>query len=135
MQYVTGVQALNIPCSLRTSGDWHQSALTWTRLNLADSQKSIYKNYGIEGPKIVPEHKEKVYVANHLRALLDMLYAKDFSNAKGMRKDYICNDNYNEELFRQIIKMKPLSYWPQIDKFMEKEYLMKWLNFKKEYHV
>ena len=48
MQYVTGVQALNIPCSLHTSGDWHQSALTWTRLNLADSQKSIYVNANIK---------------------------------------------------------------------------------------
>lgn len=130
MKYVTGIQALNIPCSLNTSGDWHQSALTWTHLNFADSENSLYKDYGIEGPKSVPEHKEKVYVANHLRAILDMLYVKDFSNAQGMRKDYICNDDYNEEIFHQIMKMKSLSYWPQIDKFMEKEYLMKWLDFK-----
>ena len=130
MKYLTGIQALNIPCSLNTAGDWHQSALQWNTLQIADSQDSLWGDYGIEGPKTVPEHQEMIYVANHIRALLDMLYLQDFSNCKGMRRDYIDNDSYNIELFEQVYKMRKLPYWNLIDKFMEKEYMLRWLNYK-----
>ena len=33
MKYVTGIHALNIPCNLETSGDWHMSAIQWEHPN------------------------------------------------------------------------------------------------------
>ena len=29
MKYISGINALNLPCSLDTCGDWHTSALQW----------------------------------------------------------------------------------------------------------
>lgn len=130
VKYLTGVQALNIPCLLNTNGDWHQSGIHWETLKMAESQGSFFDQYGIEGPKKVPMHKSKIYVANHIRALLDMLYDQDFSNAQGMRKDYIGNDSYNNIVFDQVYKMRNLSYWYLIDRFMESEYKLYWLAFK-----
>lgn len=130
MKYVTGVQALNIPCELETTGDWHRSAIRWTELCLRDSDTMFFGEYGIESEKTVPEHEGKYYVANHIRALLDLLQEGDFSNAQGMRKDYIGNDNYNAEVFRQVKKLSVLVNWPQIDDFMTREYKVSWLLFK-----
>lgn len=84
MKYITGLQALNLTCSLDTTGDWHQPCLDWSHLSLWDTDTAFYKDYGIEENSHVPEHPGEIFkVANHIRALLDMLYAKDFGNAGG----------------------------------------------------
>lgn len=132
MLYITGMQALNIPCALRTGGDWHQSSMDWQHLNLKESDTGFFQEYGIEGPKKIPQHERLFFVANHLRAVLDLLDAQDFCDAGGMRRDYIGNDEYDDELFSQVLKMRNLPKWPAIDRFMEKEYLMKWVNFRRE---
>lgn len=130
MFYVTGIFALNIVCNLDTSGDWHASALRWNDVQIMDSEKAFFGEYGIEGKKHIPEHTELYYVANHIRALLDLLEMGKFSIAQGMNKDYICNDNYNKEIFEKVYSMKNLSNWEEIDEFMKKEYMMKWINYK-----
>lgn len=131
MKYISLIHALNLPCSLQTCGDWHCSSLQWNKPNILDTKNSIFGDYGIENNKIIPEHKRKYNVANHIRALLDLLYERNFTIAQGMNKDYICNSKYDNEIFNQVIKMINLSYWNEIDNFMTKEYLKKWVNFKK----
>lgn len=130
MKYISGQHALNLSCSLLTCGDWHQSALQWENLHLKESNNSIFKDYGIETNKTVPEHTEKYNVANHIRALLDLLEDGNLSLAQGMNKDFICNDSYTEEVFNQVSKLKNFSHWDKIDQFMGKEYFAEWLRYK-----
>lgn len=131
MQYLSGIHALNLPCELVTCGDWHQSAIQWERLFLLNSENSLFGNYGIELNKEVPRHTEVFNVANHIRALLDLLQQSKFSIARGMNKDFICNDTYMEEIFKKVALMKNEENWSAIDRFMGKEYFSKWLEYKK----
>lgn len=135
MLYLSGIHALNIPCSLNTCGDWHSSALQWTTLNLKESKDSLFGDYGIESNKTIPEHKEKYNVANHIRALLDLLEDGLFSVAQGMKNDFICTDEYDIEIFDKIYCMRRLKNWSDIDRFMEKEYLMKWVSYKNKRRI
>jgi len=127
MIYVSGIHALNLPCALMTCGDWHQSGIRWDNLSLQDTQNSLFGEYGIECDKAVPGHDGVFNVANHIRALLDLLEQGKFSVAQGMNKDFICNDAYREEIFDKVILMKNLSAWPRIDRFMGREYAARWL--------
>lgn len=130
MLYITGIHALNIPCRLDTSGDWHCSALNWGNVRFSDSSDMFFKDYGIESDKTIPEHNGKYYVANHIRALLDLLQIGNFGLAQGMNNDYICNDRYDEEIFEKVFSMRDMSHWNRIDAFMSKEYLLKWVLYK-----
>lgn len=131
VQYISGIHALNIPCSLLTCGDWHCSALKWQNITFMDTEKTFFKDYGIELQKRIPQHSETYAVANHIRALLDLLEIGNFSTAQGMNKDFICNDDYNDEIFEKVASMKMLPNWSEIDRFMTREYYQKWVNFKK----
>lgn len=132
MKYISGIHALNILCDLDTPGDWHQSALNWNTIHELDSNDMFFKDYGIETDKTIPEHSEKYCVANHIRALLDLLQQGMFSVTQGMDNDFICNDIYNNEIFSKVYSMQSLSNWESIDNFMMKEYKMKWINYKRE---
>jgi len=130
MLYLSGVHALNIPCELDTCGDWHQSALQWQDLRLLESKDSIFEDYGIEQSKRIPEHTELYNVANHIRALLDLLVQGNYAIAQGMRDGFICNDNYTEEIFDKVSLLKHVDNWNEIDRFMGKEYMMQWHKFR-----
>lgn len=132
MLYITGIHALNLPCGLNTCGDWHQSAIQWKTPHIRESSESVFKDYGIQRNTYIPEHAKTFAVADHIRALLDLLEEGKFSLAQGMRKDYICNDSYNEEIFGQVRRLQQSKHWKEIDKFMGKEYLGKWASYKKE---
>jgi hypothetical protein len=132
MFYLSGIHALNLSCALKTCGDWHQSTIRWDDLSLQDTKDTLFEDYGIEHDKIVPGHTEIFNVANHIRALLDLLAQGKFSVAQGMNKDFICNDGYNDEIFSKVFLMKDLENWAQIDRFMGKEYANQWLEYKKE---
>lgn len=54
----------------------------------------------------IPEHPGRYHVANHIRALLDLLELGRFTPAQGMNQDFICNDAYTEEIFRQVMKLR-----------------------------
>lgn len=131
MKYISLIHALNLPCKLDTCGDWHCSALNWQTLNILDSKNSIFGDYGIEKNRIIPEHNKKYNVANHIRAILDLLYIGNFTVARGMNKDYIANSKYDKEIFDKVMLMSNLPHFDKIDKFMTKEYLQKWVNYKK----
>ena len=130
MQYITGIHALNLPCSLLTGGDWHRSALQWERPRFQESEGSLYGDYGIEYCSCIPENEGTYAVANHIRALLDLIEIGNFGLAQGMNKNYISNNDYNEEVFDKVALMKDFTNWSEIDKFMGLEYYGKWLAYK-----
>lgn len=111
MQYITGIHALNLPCSLETTGDWHTSALQWQKLNMAESEGSLYGDYGIEICDNVPENSGEFYIANTLRALLDLLESGNFGIAQGARDELICNDKYTQEFFDKVWEMRGRDNW------------------------
>jgi len=131
MQYLTGQHALNIPCSLLTCGDWRQSSLQWSSPFFRNSEESIFGDYGIEENISIPEHSGAYNVANHIRALLDLLELGKFTLAQGMNRDFICNDVYNEEIFSQVMMFEHSPFWNDIDRFMGKEYYAVWLDYKR----
>ena len=135
MLYLTGKHALNISCALDTCGDWHQPALRWEDLTIRNSEESIFGDYGIERDKRIPNSQELFNVANHIRALLDLLEMGNFAVAQGMNDDFICNSEYDLEIFTQALRLKDSANWNLIDRFMGKEYFVKWLDFKKENHI
>lgn len=130
--YITDIHALNLSCSLETCGDWHTSAIQWEHPHMRESEGSLFGDYGIEKDKKIPEHTEKYYVANHIRAILDLLEEGNFAVAQGMNEDFICNSKYDEEIFDKVYSMRILKNWEEIDKFMKKEYMMKWVNYLKQ---
>ncbi len=129
MSYISGIHALNLPCSLPTSGDWHRFAIQWERPTNRESSESIFGDYGIENCTAVPGHPGTHKVANHIRALLDMISEGQFGYAQGMRKDFICNDSLDEEIFAKVILLKDSALWSEINRFMGREYTMRWLRF------
>ena len=132
MLYLTGIHALNLECGLATCGDWHRSALAWKDLTLRDSEKSVFGEWGIEGAKPIPKHNGLYYVADHLRACLDLVAEGNFALAQGMKDDYICNDSYTPVVFEKTALLRDSAGWASVDAFMQKEYRLDWLGYKKE---
>lgn len=95
----------------------------------SQSDDSIFLDYGIEKNRTIPFHRGKYNAANHIRALLDLLAEGKYSIAQGMKEDYICNDIYTEEIFQKVSLMQELDNWPNIDRFMEREYGIEWTEF------
>lgn len=122
---------MNLICSLETSGDWHQSAIQWQKPRMRESDGSLFGTYGIEKNSKVPEHSGTFYVANHIRALLDLIEEGNFATAQGMRDNFICNDKYTQEIFLKVILMQNLPHWQKITEFMSEEYLLDWIKFLK----
>lgn len=132
MKYISGYYALNTPCSLDTTGDWHQSCLPWDKIEFSDSKNSPLGDWGIEKDVYVYPLKGRYNVANHIRACIDFLDTDKFTHASGMRKDYIADDKYNNIIFEQVYKLKPSKtgeQWQKISKVMEKDYKLLWLHF------
>ncbi|MDD6992051.1 MAG: hypothetical protein PUI48_09540 [Oscillospiraceae bacterium] len=134
MKYISGIFALNINCDLDTCGDWHQSALKWDSFTLLESENSIWGDYGIEKNKTIPGHSVKYNVANHIRALLDLIQQHNFGLAGGMREDFICNDKYNKEIFEKVYMLRNSNRWNDISRFMGKEYCLRWIDFLEEHN-
>lgn len=131
MLYVTGEQALNCPCDLETGGDWHRGCMNWQRLDLMDTETAFYGGYGVSKRTDVPEHEgENIYVADTLRALLDMLFRGQYGLAQGAKEDFICNDSYTDEFFSKVFELRGQENWQDIDKFMEREWRLEWVRWK-----
>ncbi len=129
MRYVTDIHALNLTCSLGTTGDWHASSLQWDHPRMLESEDSPWGDWGIEAPSAatLPGHPGEAYnVANHVRALADMVAQGRFIPAQGMSQEFLDGDEYDEELFEHILMLKGSPRWDDIDRFMRKEYRLKW---------
>ncbi len=132
MRYITGEIALNIPCTLDTCGDWHRSSIDWSKLELAESEDSIFGSWGIGEQIFIPELSKKYNVANTIRACLDLIDSQLIYQASGMNNDYICNESYDHVVFEKVKELKAVKNneeWERIDRFMRKEYLLKWVEF------
>ena len=139
MKYITGIHALNIPCSLETGGDWHMFGIQWGKPTMMDTDTAFFGNLWSEQHKIPPDFQRLVPVANHIRACLDLLELRDYINLQGMKEDYICHNDYQDLIFSQVLKMRSLPYWKEISRFMESEYFMDWVRFcrrmEREKHI
>ena len=111
MIYLTGKHAMNLTYNLKTTGDWHTSALKWENLDLRESNQSIFKDYGLEYSRKIPNHAETFTVANHIRAALDLLESGHFSYLQGLNNDFICNPIYDLELFEKVARFKGFPCW------------------------
>lgn len=133
MKYITGIHALNLPCQLDTCGDWHSTAIQWEKPTINESEGSFFGEYGIERNIQVPFLDNKEYnVANHIRALLDLMLQNKLSIVQGIRDSYICNDDYTQEIFSKVIQLRKNDNWKEIDQLMSREYMMEWIKFKGE---
>jgi len=130
MEYITGIHALNLNCSLDTPGDWHQSAIQWHTPKTKYVDDTIWLDYGIETNSHVPENPGTYYAANHIRACLDLIHDGNFAIPQGMRKNFIVHDKYDDEIFEKVAMLRTHDNWDNIDKFMCKEYFMKWVRFR-----
>lgn len=134
MKYITGIHALNLPCSLETCGDWHTSAIQWNNIDIRESSESIFKDWGIEKCSVTPPEQDRnkeYYIANTLRAILDLMYDGNLIGwLKGFRDDFLCTDKYNNEFFEKVILMKDIKHWSEIDKLMTNEFMFEWIEFK-----
>ncbi len=131
MLYITGIHALNLPCKLNTCGDWHQSGIQWNKPYMLESSGSIFGDYGIEPNHHIPEHSDVYNVADTIRASLDLLIESKFSVIQGMNEDFICNPDYDTEVFEKVLQLTILPHWNQINAFMKSEYRTKWINYKR----
>lgn len=127
--YLTGIHALHVPCSLVTNGVSQISEVDWKTANFVKSSEMFFGDYGIEYNVQIPEHKDKVCVANHIRAYLDLLEMGKLDEAEGMSR-FIGNAEYNKEIFDKVYLMKVLPHWKEIEHFMDTEYRINWIRFK-----
>lgn len=128
MLYLTGIHALHVPCSLDTNGVPKIPEVDWKTVNFVESSEMFFGDYGIEYNVHIPEHKDKVCVANHIRASLDLLAMGKLDEAEGMSQ-FIGNAEYNAEIFEKVYSMKSLPHWKEIERFMEAEYRINWIHF------
>lgn len=133
MRYLIGKHALNLMCRLKTTGDWHTSALKWENLTIRDTEDSVFGMWGIDldPPTTIPNNESlRIPIANHLRAVADLLEIGYFTVVSGFKNDWIDVDDYDDELMEHVLLLQGNENWPKIDKIMRKEYGKKWLSLK-----
>ena len=101
-------------------------------ITYANTENSVLGDWGIETCTCVPEHEGKFFIANTIRACLDLLIQGDFAVAQGMNEDFICNENYDNIVFEKVNVLWGLPNWAEIDAFMHREYKLKRVRFLKE---
>lgn len=131
MKYITGTYALNLSDGL-TPGDWHYYALDWDNPTVFDTECSPFGEWGIY-ENTLPFDNQTHYVANHVRACLDLIAVGDFVAAGQMREHFIADDSLAPIIFQQVTKLTGSPHWSDIDRFLGKEYLCKWLDWKEAY--
>lgn len=129
--YITGIYALNLPCSLETTGDWHSSSLNWKNAHFKNANESTFSLWGIE-KHYVNQLGKDCLVANHLRAILDLMEEGKTKMLKGFRKDWICVDDYNNVFMEQVWKLRNKNNWEDIDDLMVREFTLLWRKFKED---
>lgn len=117
MTYISGWEALNIPNSDGKTADWHPL------LYLADKNSvKTYESNEILGDlgiqkRYVKFLDKEAYVANHARAIADLVYKGETNGLKNCVRDYLENDE-EAELFGYL---KLINTNEKIDDFMKFE--------------
>lgn len=135
MMYITGRVALSVPCERESTGLWNvrrSDFLNEEMMKLHDSQESPFKDYGIEKNKMIHYHEFCTYnVADHVRAYVDMLYAGQFDELKGLFAEAINNAKCRTDIFMLVYgKLRHLAEFTEINEFMEEEFGSAWLSYK-----
>ncbi len=136
MRYLSGIQALALKCDLNTSGEWNSNYFTWDKLDIRESENSVFKDYGIESAVTLPNGEvlpKKLLKANHLRAILDLLESAGNYSIRLLRCfaiDFLNTDEYNQELFEKVVLLAANRNWAIIDAIMTSEFEEVWLDFK-----
>jgi hypothetical protein len=133
MQYISGIPALNLTCNLKTDGDWHHSAIDWETAFIWETDESPLGQRGIY-ERDVPT-KGKMPVANHIRAIADLLDKGFYGPAQGAREDFINNEDLTPLVFDMVWMLRGNKNWVGIDTFMGKEYGCDWLVFKERQSI
>ena len=140
VQYLSMMFAFNVaPKSLtKTTGDWHQFSY-FSDLNglkfvaIGDNPLGAW---GIDNEVKIPtygDNKTRSYkVANHIRALLDLIYFGHFSKAREALVDFIGTDEYDRTIFRKVSLLKASS-WEEIDDLMDDHFTTKWRKYKRDH--
>lgn len=134
MKYLTGSLCYYIPCSEDSEGSWGLPKEDWSddKLEFAESDDSILKDWGIETDKIIPYHDEfTLYnVATHTRAYLDSLIAGKFLELENVFNDCIATPKCRYTIFRTVLyKLRNLPNYKQIYDFMAAEFGNAWIGF------
>ncbi|MCL2311245.1 MAG: hypothetical protein FWC41_04465 [Firmicutes bacterium] len=125
--YITGIYALNLPTDNGSKADWHDvfhwrngiekpREITVAGIN-TESTGFIYNGYGVcEGKKHLLNvglivDKPNVYVANHCRAILDMVYDCLYKynaiyNLTGALDDWFDKETDIQEFISRCSEMK-----------------------------
>jgi hypothetical protein len=132
MKYTTGTYALNLPSRLNTQGDWHADLLDWNQATWRESSESRFGDFGIEIDRALP-NGQMAAVANHLRALLDLLELGYIQAASGMRRSYLGTNEYDNEFFAKVAQLDDSPYWKSIYRLMSHEYYLRWVRWYEQY--
>lgn len=131
MKYITDIHALNMECDLGTMGDWHRSGIDWSHPRTLESESTPWGDWGIEvgSSRAVPLNPGPHNIANHVRALCDMVLMGRFRAAEGMGDEFLDGDSYDSEVFSHIAMLAGCENWDAIDRFMAREYGRRWFRF------
>ena len=58
-----------------------------------------------------------------------MLVSGNYGYAQGMKEEYICNEQYTDQIFNQVLKLRDAGNWYHINEFMKREYKLEWIKF------
>lgn len=149
-KYISGYYALNIPAPEGTTGDWHDpfhwidgvdrpKTVTLAGKGMEIDTNDVFQDFGVyegrarllaQGLEIDDEITE-VYVANHFRAILDLLfyYLKRFKRADpmiGATNDYIDTKEQKELVLSKALLLS--------DVFINeaRESLLKWIDSERQ---
>lgn len=129
MRYITDIHALNLPCSLGTTGDWHRFAIQWEHPCTLDSDELPWGTWGIEidSDVSVPQDSATHHnIANHVRAIADMIARRRFTLAQGACEDYLDGHDYDAEISQHIAMLEGIDGWDEINAFMVAEFGSAW---------
>lgn len=136
MKYITGYHALNLPCSLGTTGDWHRFCYDWENPRTKDSDKSIFGEYGIETNRDLSfvGLGKNCKVANHIRACLDIIEDGYLGGIKFFTSDFLDDDpKIVDKMLQQCLLFKSTDKWDDVNSFLNKEKYREWNNVKKRF--
>ena len=128
MRYVTGLHALNLGDRSATPGDWHFSAMDWSHPLELDTDSSPFGMYDVRVHEVPT--MGRVPVAGHVSACLDLIEQGLYGSAQGMRDHFLDNPATDAPVMEHIWTLRSRDDWPGIDRFMGREYLGAWLDYK-----
>jgi transcriptional regulator with XRE-family HTH domain len=142
VKYLSMMYAFNTrPKTLtKTFGDWHQFNYFYDLkdtdlIKIGDNPLGAW---GIDNSVQTPKYnntKQRYKVANHLRALLDLLYYQRLPKAKEALADFIGTDEYDLLIFEKVALFKTLPHWAKIDNLMDDHFTTKWRKYKRDHKI